>query len=173
MTFEVDAKRGVFNNYGPRVTDGKWGAEIGDEVVKHVVYEVDYADLSSTTITTALHGIQGFDYIFPIGTSFLSARIVVETAVVGPTAITVGTYAAADGTTVINTEGLFTAAANLVSGLDAIGDVMVGTGAQLTTGTTAANGALQAAAVIRLLPTAAVATAGKFKLYVSYLAPTA
>lgn len=171
MTFEVDAKRGVFNNYGPRVTDGKWGAEIGDDVVKHVVYEVDYADLSSTTITTALHGIQGFDYIIPSGASLLSARIVVETAVVGPTNITVGTYAAADGTTVINTEGIF--AATAVTALDAIGDVVVGTGAQLTTGTTATNGALQAAAVIRVLPTVAVATAGKFKLYVSYLAPTA
>ncbi len=173
MTFEVDAKRGVFNSYGPRVTDGKWGAEIGDNVVKHIVYEVDYSDLSSTTITTALHGIQGFDYIIPSGSSLLSARIVVEQAVVGPTAITVGTYAASDGTTVINTEGLFTAAANVVTALDAIGDVVVGTGAQLTTGTTAANGALQVPAVIRVLPTVAVATAGKFKLYVSYLAPTA
>lgn len=171
MTFEVDAKRGVFANYGPRVTDGKWGALIGDEVVKHVVYEVDYADLSSTTITAALHGIQGFDYIIPSGSSLLSARIVVETAVVGPTNITVGTYAAADGTTVINTEGIF--AATAVTALDAIGDVVVGAGAQLTTGTTAANGALQQAAVIRVLPTVAAATAGKFKLYVSYLAPTA
>jgi len=167
MSLESSTGLGVLSSYGPRAIEGKFGGQTADEVVKHVVYDFDYTDLNSTSAAA----VQGLDYVFPVGTAFLRAKIVVETAVVGPTNITVGTYLASDGTTAINATGLF--AATAVTALDAIGDVVDGAGAQLTTGTTAANGALQSAAVIRVLPTVAVATAGKFKLYVSYLAPTA
>lgn len=168
MALENTAGLGVLTNYGPITTKGKYGGEIGDEVVKHVSYEIDFNDLQSTSAWA----VDGLDYIIPAGASLLSCRTVVETAVVGPTAITIGTYKASDGTTAIDADGLQTAAAGVVTALDAIGDVLVGTGAQLTTGTAGA-GALEFAAVIRILPTVAVATAGKFRVYISYLAKAA
>lgn len=172
MPFEELNGLGVLASYGARVTDGKWGALTGDDIVKHAVYEVDAADLSSLTITTALHGTTGLDLILPAGSSLIRCRFIVETAFVGPTAIVAGTYSATNGTTVINTTGLMNATVGVVTALDAVGDVVDGTGTQLTTGTGAANGALLEAAVIRFLPTGAVATAGRMKVYVSYIVPT-
>jgi len=168
MSLENATGLGVLVSYGPRSVTQKYGAEIGDEVVKHISYDIDYTDLASTSAWA----VDGLDYVIPAGSSLLSCRTVVETAVVGPTAITIGTYKASDGTTAIDADGLQTAAAGVVTALDAVNDVLVGTGAQLTTGT-GGVGALEFDAVIRILPTVAVATAGKFRVYISYLAPTA
>lgn len=168
MSLENSAGLGVLNNYGPVTVKGKYGGAIDDDVVKHISYEINFNDLQSTSAWA----VDGLDYIIPAGASLLSCRTVVETAVVGPTAITIGTYKASDGTTALDAEGLQTAVAGVVTALDAIGDVLVGTGAQLTTGT-GGVGALSEDAVIRILPTVAVATAGKFRVYVTYLMPAA
>lgn len=157
---------GVLTQYGPRSVEGKFGGETGDELIKHVVFDIDYTDLSSTSPAA----VQGLDYVFPIGTTFLSCRYIVDTAIVGPTAITAGTYLASNGTTAHNAEGLMTAAVGVVTALDAVGDSIVGTGALLTTGTGAAF-AVSAPVVVRILPTVAVATAGKMRVYVTYITP--
>jgi hypothetical protein len=166
MSLESNTGLGVLATYGPRTTEGKFGAEIGDEVVKHVAYDVTFEDLDSTSPAA----VTGLDYVFPIGTTFLSCRFTVDTAVVGPTAITAGTYLASDGTTAHDADGLMTAVVGVVTALDAVGDSVVGTGALLTTGTGAAF-AVTAPVVVRILPTVAAATAGKIRVYISYLSP--
>lgn len=164
--FEDTGGLGVLNHYGVRTVEGKFGGKTCEAVVKHIVYDITYEDLSSTSAAA----VNGLEYVIPAGSSLLSCRYVVETAIVGPTAITCGTYKASDGTTAIDADGLMTAAAGVVTALDADRDVLVGTGAQLTTGT-GGVGALEFDAVIRILPTVAAATAGKMRVYISYLAP--
>ena len=166
MTLEATNGLGVLTHYGVRTVEGKFGGEIADEVIKHVVYDISYEDLDSTSAAA----VQGLDYIFPIGTTFLSCHYVVDTAIVGPTAITAGTYLASDGTTAHDADGLMTAAVGVVSALDAVGDRVIGTGDLLATGTGAAF-AVTAPVVVRILPTVAVATAGKMRVYISYIAP--
>lgn len=166
MALESKSGLGTLNSYGPRSTEGKFGAEVGDDVVKHVVYDIDYADLSSTSAAA----VTALDYVFPAGVIFLRCEYVVKEAMVGPTAITAGTYLASDGTTAHDADGLMTAAVGVVTALDAVGDRVVGTGALLTTGT-GAGFATTAATVLRILPTVAAATAGKMRVYVTYLQP--
>ena len=168
MSLETLAKRGSLASFGPRDTSQKFGGVIGDGVIKQISYEINYTDLASTSAGA----VTGLDHVIPAGASILNCRYVVETAVVGPTAITCGTYKASDGTTAIDADGLMTAAVGVVTAMDAANDVVVGTGAQLTTAT-GGTGALEFDAVIRVLPTVAVATAGKFRVYVEYLMPAA
>jgi len=166
MSLESNTGLGVLATYGPRTTEGKFGGELGDDVVKHVVFDLDYTDLSSTSPAA----VNGLDYVFPIGTTFLSCRYIVDTAIVGPTAITAGTYLASDGTTAHDADGLMTAVVGVVTALDAVGDSVIGTGALLATGTGAAY-AVTAPVVVRVLPTVAAATAGKMRVYITYLTP--
>lgn len=166
MALESKSGLGTLNSYGPRATEGKYGAEVGDGVIKHVVYDIDWTDLSSTSPAA----VNGLDYVFPIGAVFQRCEYVVDTAIVGPTAITAGTYLASDGTTAHDADGLMTAAVGVVTALDDVGDRVLGTGALLATGTGAAF-ATTAPTVLRILPTVAAATAGKMRVYVTYLQP--
>lgn len=166
MALESNNGLGVLATYGPRTVEGKFGGELGDDVVKHVVYDISYEDLNSTSPAA----VQGLDYVFPIGTVFLRCEYHVDKAIVGPTAITAGTYLASDGTTAHAADGLMTALVGVVTALDAAGDRVVGTGALLTTGT-GAGFAVTAPVVVRILPTVAAATAGKMRVYISYISP--
>ena len=166
MSLESTNGLGILSHYGVRTVEGKFGGEIGDSVIKHVAYDVSFEDLDSTSPAA----VQGLDYVYPIGTTFLSCQYVVDEAIVGPTAITAGTYLASDGTTAHDADGLMTAAVGVVSALDADGDRILGTGDLLKTGTGAAF-AVSAPVVLRILPTVAVATAGKMRVYVTYIAP--
>lgn len=165
MALEDNTGLGVIMSYGPRSTEGKYGAEIGNEVVKHVMFEID---ASKGDAPLAAGAVNGLDYVIPKGSSLVSCRIVVEEAFNTLTLLTVGTYKATDGTTAIDADGL---ASTALATIDAKGDVVVGAGPQLTTGTGAAAGALQEAAVIRTLSTGAAATLGKARVYITYLAP--
>ena len=167
MALESNTGLGVFNNYGTRDVEGKFGAEIGSSPLKTVVYDIDHTDLDSTTPDT----YSALDYVFPVGSVFVSAQIVVETAVVGPTAINVGTYtfnASTKAVTAHDLDGLVATVA--VTALDAVGDRVVGGGALVLTGTGAAF-AVAAPVVVRIDPTVAAATAGKFRVYVTYYHP--
>lgn len=169
MGFESNTGLEVLNHYGPRTTEGKFGGQTGEAVVKHVVYDISYEDLNSTTAAP----FTGLDHIIPAGSVFLSCQYVVDTAIVGPTAITCGTYTFNTDTKAVtahDADGLMTAAVGVVTALDANGDRVLGTGALLSTGT-GAGFAMTAPVVIRILPTVAVATAGKMRVYISYLAP--
>ena len=165
MAFEETNGLGVLASYGVRTPNQKRGAEIGDEVVKHVMFEID---ASKGEAPLAAVAVDGLDYVIPKGASLVSCRIVVEEAFNTLTLLTVGTYKATDGTTAIDADGL---ASTALATIDAKGDVVVGAGPQLTTGTGAAAGALQEAAVIRTLSTGGAATLGKARVYVTYLAP--
>lgn len=166
MPLETDVKRGVEVHYGPRATEGKYGGQTGNEVVKHLVFDITAEDLNSTSAAA----VSGLDVVIPTGSVFLSCQYVVDEAIVGPTAITCGTYLASDGTTAHDADGLMTAAVGVVTALNAQGARVIGTGALLGTGT-GAGFSVTAPVVIRILPTVAVASAGKMRVYVSYLAP--
>ena len=164
MPIEETNGLGVATHYGVRTVEGKYGGEISDDVVRHIVFDIDAADLSSVNPAA----VSGLDFVFPIGTTFLSTQFIVDEAVVGPTAITAGTYLASDGTTAHDADGLMTAAVGVVTAMDAVGDRVIGTGALLATGTGAAF-AVTAPVVVRVLPTVAAATAGKIRVYITYL----
>jgi hypothetical protein len=166
MSLELNAKLGIFNSYGPRTTEGKYGAMGDDEILKTLVFDFDHTDFQSTSAGA----VSGLDVVIPAYSTFKSCRFIVKEAVVGPTAFTAGTYKASDGTTAIDADGLMTAAVGVVTAMDAVGDMVVGTGAQLTTGT-GSGWVLSEDAVIRVLPTVAVATAGKIRVIVEYYAP--
>ena len=167
MSLESNTGLGVLSNYGTRAPTQARGAEIGDDVIKHVMFEVD-ASKGDVPVVASVKAVDGLDYVIPKGASLVRCRVVVEEAFNTLTLLTVGTYKATDGTTAIATAGLLSTA---LATVDAKGDVVEGAGAQLTTGTGAAAGALQEAAVIRILGTVAAPTLGKARVYVTYLAP--
>lgn len=169
MPLESSSGLTVLNNYGPQVTEHKFGAEIGDGAVKHVMYEVEFTDMASTTPATYTK----LDYVYPAGAVFLSCQAVVETAFVGPTAINVGTYTfntSTNAVTAHDLDGLI--ATVVVASFDAVGDRVIGGGALLLTGTGAAF-ATPSPTVVRIDPTGAAATAGKMRVYITYLHPAA
>lgn len=170
MALESSNGLGTLSSYGTRATEGKYGAQIPEKAVKHVMYELDSADLQS--LTPGVYS--GLDFVFPIGTNFLDCRIVVEQAVTsgGLMTVDVGTYTfntTTKAVTAHDLDGLVAGAA--VATLDAVGDVVKGAGALLATGTGAAF-AVTAPVILRIQPNVAVATAGKFRVYVTYLAPS-
>lgn len=170
----------VITSYGPRATNSSFGAIIDDEVVKYLSLEFGAPTTTTSTadgfgktgLQAAAWAKNGLDLVIPAGSSFKSARIVVETAFDALTALTIGTYKASDGTTAIDADGLVTAAGSALETINAVGDVVVGTGAQLTTGADG-SGALLFDAVIRCLYTGTVPTVGKARLLVEYVTKTA
>jgi len=160
---------GVQAHYGPRSTTGKFGAEVGQSLLKIAVLDIDVPKAEG--IAASAWAVTGLDHVVEAGSIFLSADLVVETAFNTLTALTIGTYAASDGTTGIDPDGLVTAANSALEAINAVGDRVVGSGAQLVTGT-AGLGALASDAVIRVLYTGSAPTTGKARLIVQYLAPT-
>lgn len=169
MALESKSGLGTFNSYGARDVEQKFGAEIGDDVIKHVMFEVD-ASKGDVPVTGSERAVSALDYKIPKGSFIQSCRVVVETAFNTLTLLTVGTFKATDGTTAINASGLVSTA---LATVDAKGDVVVGAGAQVVTGTFATNagGCLQEDAVIRVAGTGAAPTLGKARVYVTYLQP--
>src|SRR4030042_6063329 len=141
MSFELDSKRGVLQSYGVRVTNSAYGAQQGDDVVKVLSLEFQApttaqgAGGATNGMAAAAWAKNGLDVVIPAGAVFLSADVVVETAFDALTALTIGTYNAADGTTAQDADGLVTAAGSALATIDAIGDRLVGGGALLVTGT--------------------------------------
>lgn len=165
MALESTAGLGVLNSYGPRTVNQSYGGQQPDDVVKYVSIEFT---APSTGMAAAAWAVQGIDAIIPAGAVFLHADVIVETAFDALTALTIGTYKASDGTTAIDADGLVTAAGSALTAIDAVGDRLVGAGAQLVTGT-AGLGALAENAVIRVLYTGSAPTVGKARLLVSYV----
>ena len=179
MAFENTAGLAVLNHYGPRTTNSSFGA-VQQTGAFHVA-TLEFGAPTTTTSTDAAFGRTGLqaaawavsdlDLVIPAGAIFMRADVVVETAFNALTALTIGTYAATDGTTAIAVEGLVGAAEAGLAAIDAIGDRLLGYGTQLDTGTDGV-GALPANAVIRCLYTGAVPTVGKARLIVQYMTPT-
>ena len=169
MTMESSTGLGVLNNYGTRNTQGNYGGQVGNYILKHAVIDIDVP--KGEGIAAAAWAKTGLDVVIPAGSIFKSADLVVETAFNTLTALTIGTYAASNGTSAVDADGLITAAGSALEAINAVGDRLVGNGAQLVTGT-AGLGALAAASVIRTLYTGTAPTTGKARLIVQYLSPT-
>lgn len=78
MTFEAKSGLGTANNYGPRTTNGKFGADIPDDVVKYASWTFTYNDLPA----------DGFDKMtkfIPAGAIILEGYFQVITAFTGGT----------------------------------------------------------------------------------------
>lgn len=79
MSFETDAKRSVYNHYGERTTNGKFGSEVpSDGFIKEVSWDFSYNDLPAGS-TNKL-----FLYV-PSGAKPLEAYFQVITAFAGGT----------------------------------------------------------------------------------------
>lgn len=169
MPLELAGTRNVQSFYGVRTTDSKFGGTVAPEVIRYASVEFT---APAAGIAAAAWAVNGLDYVIPKGAIFLSADLVVETAFDALTALTIGTYRAADGTTAIAVEGLVAAAGSALTTIDAVGDRLKGAGTQLATGT-AGPGATLFASVIRVLYTGAAPTVGKARLIVAYVTPTA
>jgi hypothetical protein len=124
MTFEIDAKRGVAKSYGPRVTDGKFGAyHATDGIVHKAMWDFAYNGLPAA-------GTNKLQFSIPANSTIVSAKLFVDSAFTstsGLTDLVVGLYKS-DGT-VISADGLVTAV-NATEATIAVADsVITGTGA--------------------------------------------
>lgn len=125
MGFELDSKRGVFQSYGVRATNGKYGSQQSTKngVIKSAIWDFTYNDLPSAG-TSALHAV------IPAGATIVSARLLVDVAFTSTsttTDLTVGLQQA-NGTEIDN-DGLLTAANADQTAIGTAGNVVTGSGA--------------------------------------------
>jgi hypothetical protein len=99
MTFESNLIRGVQNHYGPRITNGKFGGRVDDDLIKYASWQFTYDDLPT-------NGTNKMIYTIPLGSKLLNAWFQVETAFAGGTSYDIGLLDSA-GATVIATDGLW------------------------------------------------------------------
>ena len=125
MTIETDAKRGVAQHYGPRTTDGKYGAQQSTKngVVKSAIWAFDYNDLPDAATN-------GLGHQIPAGAIIKSATLYVDAAFTSTsttTDLTVGLQEA-DGTEIDN-NGLIEADEATQTAIGTEGNVVTGAGA--------------------------------------------
>jgi hypothetical protein len=124
MSFETDATRGVINSYGPRTTNGKYGAyHTTDGIVHKAMWDFVYSDLP-TGATTKLN------FSIPANSTIVSAKLFVDTAFTSTsttTDLTVG-LEQADGTD-IDLDGLLTAVNADQTAIAIADSVITGSGA--------------------------------------------
>lgn len=123
MPFESLAVRGVTQHFGPRRTDGSYGGQVVTEgSIKEEVIRIRYNELPT--------GGSAKSPIIPANASILSAVFKVKVAFAGGTSFTVGTYNSSTGVAV-SADGLLTAANLALANIDAVGDLVTGSGAQV------------------------------------------
>jgi hypothetical protein len=154
MGFEVDARRGVQNHYGVRVTNLKSGGRIEQSVLKQLEYVFNFNDLPTGTLTN-------LDAVIPAFSKIVSAKLEVLTAFAGGTSYVVGLNNASTGVAV-DADGLLTAAQLPLANIDARGDFITGAGALVGV-------SVGAAAVDVAVVATGTFTAGKARLIVEYL----
>jgi hypothetical protein len=125
MGFELDSKRGVFQSYGVRATNGKYGSQQSTKngVVKSAIWDFDYNDLPSAG-TSTLHAV------IPAGATIVSARLYVDVAFTSTSTTTdllIGLQQA-NGTEIDN-DGLIAAAEATQTAIGTAGNVVTGAGA--------------------------------------------
>lgn len=159
MGFELDSKRGVFQSYGVRTTNGKYGSQQSTKngVIKSAIWDFAWNDLPSAG-TSALHAV------IPAGATIVSARLLVDvgfTSSSGTSTVTVGLQQA-NGTEIDN-DGLVQAAQGTAAAIGTAGNVVTGAGA-LVGKTIGAN-----AGELVVTPSVADLTAGKGRIVVEYV----
>lgn len=150
MGFELDSKRSVFNHYGPRVTNQKFGGqENSATVIRRAQWDFDYNDLPT-------YGASNLQFVLPANCTIVSARLIVDTAFTSTSTTTdleIGLYTSAG--VAIDADGLLTAV-NAESAVIAVaGAVVTGTGALVGKTIGATAGELVVAATVADLLTGA------------------
>jgi hypothetical protein len=159
MPFELDSRRGVFQSYGVRTTNGKYGSQQGTKngVIKSAIWDFVFNDLPSAG-TSAIHAV------IPAGATIISTRLLVDVAFAstsGTTTLTVGLQQA-NGTEIDN-DGLIQAAQATDTAIETVGNVITGAGALIGKTIGANNGELV------VTPSVADLTAGKGRIVVEYV----
>jgi len=159
MPFELDSRRGVFNSYGVRTTNGKFGSQQSTKngVIKSAIWDFVFNDLPSAG-TSAIHAV------IPAGATIISTRLLVDVAFAstsGTTTLTVGLQQA-NGTEIDN-DGLIQAAQATDTAIETVGNVITGAGALIGKTIGANNGELV------VTPSVADLTAGKGRIVVEYV----
>jgi hypothetical protein len=161
MGFELDSKRGVFNHYGVRTTDQKFGGNVDDEVIKFAVWTFDYDDLPT-------YGTSNLQMVIPANARILSAKLEIITGFTSTSTTTdllVGLYTSAG--VAIDADGLITAAQATQTTIATAGNVIDGAsgtpGALINVTIGATAGELVVAG------SAADLTAGRARLIVEYI----
>ena len=125
MPFESQAVRGVTQHFGPRRTNGSYGGQVVTEgSIKEEVIRIRYNELPT--------GGSAKSPIIPANASVLSAQFKVKVAFTGGTSFTVGTYNASTGAAVV-ADGLMTAANLALANINAVGNLVTGSGTQVNT----------------------------------------
>lgn len=158
MAFEQDAKRGVVNHYGPRETNGKYGAvSKGTGIVKRAQWDFSYDDLPDAATNGLGHSV-------PAGAYIKSAVMYVDqawTSTSGTTDLLVG-FEQANGTA-IDVDGLFDGTEATQTAIGTEGNVINGAGALVGASIGANAGELVVAGSVDDL------TAGKARVVVEYV----
>ena len=158
MAFENDAKRGVAQHYGPRETNGKYGAASkGTGIVKRAQWDFSYNDLPDADTN-------GLGHQIPAGAIIKSAVMYVDaawTSTSGTTDLLVGLQQA-DGTEIDN-DGLFDGTESTQTAIGTEGNVVDGAGALVGKTVGANAGELVVAGSVDDL------TAGKARIVVEYV----
>lgn len=124
MSFELDSKRGVYNSYGPRVTDGKFGAyHETSGLVQKAVWDFSYNNLPAG-------GTSKLQFSIPANSTIVSCRFYVDSAWTSTSTLTDLTIGLeqADGTD-IDLDGLVTAVNADQTAIAVADSVITGSGA--------------------------------------------
>ena len=159
MGFELDGKRSVFNYYGVRTTNGKFGGQQSTKngIIKSAVWDFDYNDLPS-------QGSTGLQLSIPANATIVSAKLYVDVAFTSTSTTTdldVGLYQA--GGTVIDADGLITVSEATQTAIGTAGNVVTGAGALVGKTIGAAAGEL------KVTPSVDDLTAGAGRIVVEYV----
>ena len=150
---------GVRNYYGPKFTEKKYPGEIkNDGFLKTLELPINYDDMPALSADGAMVTK------IPTNSFIVSARFYVDAVWVGGTSIAFGTTES-DGTA-IDPDGLITATQGATANIDAIGDWLVGTGAQIGTSIAPTYDDAQISFLV-----VGTYTAGSGRLVVEYLLP--
>lgn len=137
MSIEIDAKRGVAQNYGTRETTGQYGAAVNSsDIVRKAQWEFTYNTLPA-------RGANNLQFVIPANATIVSARLVVDTAFTSTsttTDLTVGLQTSAG--VEIDNDGLITAANADQTAIGVANSVITGSGALVGKGIGAAAGEL-------------------------------
>jgi hypothetical protein len=158
MGYESNTGLGVLNHYGPRETNGKYGAASkGTGIVKRAQWDFSYDDLPDAAT-------DGLGFVIPAGASIVSATLYVDAAFTSTsttTDLTVGLQQA-DGTEIDN-DGLVEADEATQTAIGTEGNVVTGAGALIGKSIGANNGELV------VTPSVDDLTAGKARIVVEYV----
>ena len=158
MGYESNTGLGVLNHYGPRETNGKYGAASkGTGIVKRAQWEFSYDDLPDAAT-------DGLGFVIPAGASIVSAVLYVDQAFTSTsttTDLTVGLQQA-NGTEIDN-DGLIEADEATQTAIGTEGNVVTGAGALIGKSIGANNGELV------VTPSVDDLTAGKARIVVEYV----